>query len=131
MKVTLLFNKLICVVFVLTFVVGIFWGVYNFNLLIISFFMFISILEPKKLSSYNYISFKTFSFKKKKSIKFILVKSDDFLYKVVSKMNKFKFNIFYILYPNSKTKVITENSLNNFCLVYEPTVRLCEIKELV
>ena len=45
----------------------------------------------------------------------------------MAKTNKFKFNIFYIIYPNEKVKMMTEFTLNKLLLKYDCTQSLAEL----
>ena len=134
LKVSLFFNFFVCSIFVLLFILGLFLGIFNTNLLIISAFLFISVLEPQNLTSYNYVSLITNKsqslINKGKQIKFILINSSEKIYKVIAKTSVYKFNIFYVLFPNKKIKVLTEISLNSFALKYQPTLTLEEIPEM-
>ncbi len=131
-KITLIFNLLICIVFILTFILGLFFNVINTNLLIISLFLFIGILEPNKSTSYGYLSLfsnrKNF-YKKNNQIKFLLVLGTEPIYKIMAKMSKFKFNIFYVLLNNNSMKIISEITINNLAVKYSPTITLSEIFE--
>ncbi len=129
-KITIIFNILICIVFILTFISGIFFGIINTNILIICVFLFLGILEPQKSTSYGYISL--FSnrknvYKNGNQIKFTLVCGDDPIYKVMAKMSKYKFNVFYVLLQDKKIKIISEITLNNFAIKYGPTAKMDEI----
>ncbi len=129
-KVTVIFNILICIIFVLAFIFGLFFGVINTNMLIISVFLFLGILEPNRSTSYGYVSL--FSnrkgvYKKGSQIKFTLVFADEPIYKIMAKMSKFKFNIFYVLLKDKSMKVISEITLNNFAVKFGPTVKIGEI----
>lgn len=134
LKVTLFFNYFVCAIFVFMFVLGLFLGVINTNLLIIASFLFISILEPQNSTSYNYISLITNNSKslinKGKQIKFTLINSNEKVYKVIAKTSGYKFNVFYVMFPNKRIKIITEIALNNFAIKYGPTLTLEEIPEM-
>ena len=107
-----------------------FFNVFNMNLLIISMFLIVGILEPNSNTSYNYLSIninRRSLINKGKQIKFTLVNSNERIYKIMAKMSKYKFNIFYVLFPNEKIKVITEITLNKLAIKYSPTRTLDEI----
>lgn len=133
-KVAILFNLIVSFVLIFTFITGLFFGVINTNLLIISAFLLISNLEPQKSTSYNYISIRTNTVQsrinKGKQIKFTLINSDEKIYKIIAKMSRYKFNIFYVIFPNNKIKIITEIALKNLALKYRPTYALDEIPEM-
>ncbi len=129
-KVTVTFNLLICLVFILTFISGLFFGVINTNILIMCVFLFLGILEPQKSTSYGYLSLysdRKNVYKKGNQIKFTLVFGDEPIYKIMAKMSKFKFNVFYVLLEDKKMKIISEITLNNFALKYGPTTKVGEI----
>lgn len=129
-KITVLFNILLSIILILTFFIGLFFGVINMNLLIISMFLIVSIIEPKNKSSYNYLLLNNFDNSlcvKGNQIKFILINSDEKIYKIIAKMSKNKFNIFYIIYPNKKIKMLTQFSILNFVNKYDLTTEIGEI----
>ena len=130
LKIVLILNIGISVVLFLTFIIGIFFKVINTNLAIISMFLFVGILEPKKSTSYNYLTVninRKNVLNKAKEIKFTLVKSGERLYKIIAKMSKFKFNIFYVIFPDEKIKILTELALEKLALKYSPLSTLDEI----
>ena len=129
-KLTVTFNILVCIIFILTFIIGLFFNVFNTNLLIICVFLFLGILEPQNSSTYGYISL--FSnrkniYKKNNQIKFLLVHESEPIYKIMAKMSKYKFNIFYILFDDKKIKIISELTLSNLAIKYGATTKIGEI----
>lgn len=129
-KITVIFNICFSLILILTFIIGMFFNVFNMNLLIISMFLIVGILEPNSNTSYNYLSIninRRSLINKGKQIKFTLVNSNERIYKIMAKMSKYKFNIFYVLFPNEKIKVITEITLNKLAIKYSPTRTLDEI----
>ncbi len=129
-KITVMFNILVCLIFVISFIFGLFFGVINTNMLIISIFLFLGILEPNRSTSYGYVSL--FSnrknvYKKGSQIKFTLVFADEPIYKIMAKMSKFKFNIFYVLLQDRSIKVISEITLNNFAIKFGSTAKIGDI----
>lgn len=132
-KITILFNILFCIVLILTFILGIFFNIININLLIIALFLFVGILEPNNSSSYNYLSAKsmsTFYSSKSKQVKFLFINSSEKIYKIIAKMSKYKFNVFYVIFPNEKIKILTEISIKKLALKYNSTFSLDEIPEM-
>ena len=132
-KITVLFNILFCIILILTFIFGIFFNVLNINLLIISLFLFVGILEPNNSSSYNYLSAKCINssdFLKSKQIKFTLINSSEKIYKIIAKMSKYKFNVFYVIFPNERIKILTEITIKKLALKYDSTFSLDEIPEM-
>lgn len=123
-------NIVVCFVFIVTFFIGLLFGVVNINLIIISLFLFVGIFQPNNKSSYNYL---TLSIDRKKildsgrQIKFTLIKSSEMLYKVISKISKHKFNVFYVICKDEKIKVITEFSLAKLSTMYKLTSTLEDI----
>ena len=129
-KITVMFNILVCLIFVISFIFGLFFGVINTNMLIISIFLFLGILEPNRSTSYGYVSL--FSnrknvYKKGSQIKFTLVFADEPIYKIMAKMSKFKFNVFYVLLQDRSIKVISEITLNNFAIKFGSTAKIGDI----
>ena len=133
-KITLIFNIGFSIILVISFIFGLFFNVINTNLLIISMFLFVGILEPNKKSSYNYISISNLSNYQhcnSMQIKFSLIKSNEKIYKVIAKMTKNKFNVFYVIFPNEKIKIITQITLNKIAVKYGSTYSLDEIPEMI
>ena len=133
-KVTLIFNVGFSLILILTFIFGLFFNIINMNLLIISMFLFVGILEPNNKTSYNYISVintSSYHINKAMQIKFTFIKSDEKIYKIMAKMSKNKFNVFYILFPNEKIKIITQITLNKLAIKYGSTFCLNEIPEMI
>ena len=133
-KVTLIFNVGFSLILILTFIFGLFFNIINMNLLIISMFLFVGILEPNNKTSYNYISVintSSYHINKAMQIKFTLIKSDEKIYKIMAKMSKNKFNVFYVLFPNEKIKIITQITLNKLAIKYGSTFCLNEIPEMI
>lgn len=133
-KVTLIFNVGFSLILILTFIFGLFFNIINMNLLIISMFLFVGILEPNNKTSYNYISVintSSYHINKAMQIKFTFIKSDEKIYKIMAKMSKNKFNVFYVLFPNEKIKIITQITLNKLAIKYGSTFCLNEIPEMI
>lgn len=128
-KICVVLNVCISVVMILAFVLGLFFAVINTNLLIIALFLFVGILEPQKSTSYTYLSI---GVNRKndlsgKQIKFTFVKSSEKIYKLISKMSKHKFNVFYVVFDDDHIKIMTEIKLQKLAVVYSPTCSIGEI----
>ncbi len=133
-KITLIFNVGFSLILIITFIFGLFFNIINMNLLIISMFLFVGILEPNNKTSYNYLSVlntSAYRINKAVQIKFTLIKSDEKIYKIMAKMSKNKFNVFYVLFPNEKIKIITQITLNKLAIKYGSTFCLNEIPEMI
>ena len=128
-KICVVLNICISIVMVLAFCFGLFFGVINTNLLIVALFLFVGILEPQKSTSYNYLSISTNRKKdlSGRQIKFTFVRSNEKIYKVISKMSKYKFNVFYVLYDDDHIKILTEVKLQKLAIHYSPTCSIDEI----
>ena len=57
----------------------------------------------------------------------MLILSSEKLYKVYAKMSKHKFNIFYILFPDDKIKMVSEITLQKLALKYSAALSFDEI----
>ena len=117
----------------LTFFIGLFFKVINTNLIIISIFLIVGIIEPNKYSSYNFLSYKIIDecyINKEKAVKFTLINSNIKIYKLFAKLNKNKFNIFYVMMPNGKIKILSEIMLKKFAIKYNASISLCQIPEM-
>ena len=128
-KICVVLNVCISLVFTFAFVLGLFFGVINTNLLIIALFLFVGILEPQKSTSYNYLSINVNRKKNLcgKQIKFTFVRSSEKIYKLISKMSKHKFNVFYVVFDDDHIKIMTEIKLQKLAVAYGPTCSCDEI----
>ena len=128
-KLCVILNIGISCVMVLAFVFGLFFGVVNTNLPIMAIFLFVGILEPQKSTSYNYLSLSVNRKKdiNGKQIKFTFVRSSEKIYKLISKMSKYKFNVFYVLFDDDHIKILTEVKLQKMAILYSPTCSIDEI----
>ena len=132
-KLCLFFNIVISFIFILAFFIGLFFGVFNINLIIISIFLICGIIEPKNYCSYNYLSCKIIDktpINKEKQIKFTLISCNMKIYKILAKLNKNKFNVFYVILPNGQIKIISEIMIKKLALKYNSTISLSEIPEI-
>ncbi len=133
-KLCLFFNICFSFIFILAFFIGIFFNVINFNLIIISIFLLCGIFEPNKYCSYNYLSYKIIDeslINKEKQVKFTLISSNIKIYKLIAKINKNKFNIFYVIMPNGNIKTVSEIMIKKLAMKYKSTTTLSEIPELL
>ena len=132
-KLGLFFNICFSFILILTFFIGLFFKVINTNLIIISIFLIVGIIEPNKYSSYNFLSYKIIDecyINKEKAVKFTLINSNIKIYKLFAKLNKNKFNIFYVMMPNGKIKILSEIMLKKFAIKYNASISLCQIPEM-
>lgn len=132
-KVCLVFNIVVSCVFVLCFVIGVFMGIVNLNLIIVSLFLLAGAIEPKAEFSYNYLTYgddKINHYKKGVGVNFICVDYSMELYKICSKLSKNKFNVIYAVYENSSVKCFNEIVLKKLMISYSPTTKLNEIFEM-
>lgn len=132
-KLCLFFNICFSFILILTFIIGLFFKVINTNLLIISIFLIMGIIEPNKYSSYSFLSYKIideYCINKERPVKFTLINSNIKIYKLIAKLNKNKFNIFYVMMPNGKIKTISEIIIKKFAIKYNASISLCEIPEM-
>lgn len=123
-KIALLFNIAISLLFVFAFVFGVFCGRFNFNLIIIALFLFAGIIDPQKMSKYEHIKYKkspqTLENKALK-VKSICISAKMPIYKILPKLSKNKYNIVYVLMPNRSVKIINENTIEHILQKHLPT----------
>ena len=132
-KISIIFNIIISIIFVLIFIFGLFIGIKNFNLIIISLFLLGGILDPNNYSKYNLLEIKKkpVSLSNKAiAVKFICVNSQMPIYKILPKMSRNKFNVIYIIMKNKTVKIINENSLEIIIQKYSSLCRFEDVFEL-
>lgn len=132
-KLCLFFNICFSVILCISFIFGLFFGVINTNLIIISIFLIVGIIEPKSYSSYNYLSYKIIDeslLDKEKPVKFTLIPANKKIYKIIAGLNKNKFNIFYVMLPNGKIKTVSEIMIKKLAIKYSSSISLQEIPEI-
>lgn len=132
-KITILFNYIVCLILIILFIYSLFLNIFNYNLIIIALFLFMGVFEPNKYSKYNYYSInKSFNHLQIKGngVKCLFIYSNEKIFKIIPKLSKNKFNILYILLPNDKVKVITQIMLYKLIIKYTPETKFSEIKEM-
>ena len=123
-KIALLFNIAISFVFVFTFIIGVFYGKYNFNLIIIALFLIGGIIDPKNMSKYDFLKYKKGSqtlINKALGVKSICINSKMPVYKILPKLSKNKYNIIYVIMQNKTIKIINENTIELILQKCKPT----------
>ncbi len=129
-KFVVFLNLVVCLVFVITFFVGLVFGVMNVNLIIITLFLFVGIFQPNNKSTYNYLTLSANRIKMLdtgRQIKFTLIKSSERLYKVITRISKHKFNVFYVVCADERIKIITELTIIKLAAKYSPISTLEDI----
>lgn len=132
-KISVIFNIIMSAILILIFFMGLFFKIINFNLIIISLFLFAGILEPNNATSYEYLKINNignFSENKCKNIKLICVDSRIKLYKLLRLFSKNKFNVIYIVHNQIDVKILTEIGVSKLFMKYAPTTQLSQIKEI-
>ena len=123
-KIALLFNIATSLLFVFAFILGIFYGKLNFNLIIIALFLFAGIIDPQNMSKYEYIKYKKNpqSLKNKAlKVKSICISAKMPIYKLLPKLSKNKYNVVYVLMKNTSVKIINENTIEQILQKHLPT----------
>ncbi len=111
-KITLCFNYVFCIMFLILFFVSIFTLI-NFNFLIVALFLFISVFGGKFHGKYEHV----YSFDKMKFLekvipsKIFALSSSTPLYKIHRKISRTKYSVFLIVSTSGKVKMISENAI--------------------
>lgn len=128
-KLTYIFNYILCICLIILFIISFFKQI-NYSYMFISIFLFSGCINPKKYSSYEYLSLslnKNKVYKKGCGVKIIAISSSAFIYKIIAKFSRFKYNIVYVIFPNGMVKVLSENNIKNLAIKYSPSISINEI----
>lgn len=128
LKIAMIFNYVFVGMFFVLFVISCF-GKVNFNFLIIGLFLIFGVFEGFFQAKY----FPIYQFDKQKmldkgvSTKLISMSCHVPLYKVAKKFALHKYNVFVFVFPNGKTKVLTEDALKNIFEKYAMTKSIFDV----
>lgn len=113
-KISLIFNFIFCFIFVFFFVLSCFYQI-NLSFLIMALFLIISVIGGNFQASYEKIFYydKNNLLKKGINTKIIAISSLSPLYKVSKELSPTKYNVFFIVSPKGKTKMLSENAIRN------------------
>lgn len=108
-KIATFFNLFFSILFFLIFIISCFYTI-NFSYALFAIFLFLGIIEGNFQGKYSPIIYEYEN--KKKDIllvKNLYVNSNTPFYKIISEINRHKFNIIFVKFNNNKIKMITEN----------------------
>ncbi len=108
-----LLNTFFSCVFLILFIVSCFYKI-NFSLGIIAIFLFIGIIEGKFQGKYSPMLYE-FTHKKNKPlhVKSFCVTSSTPFFKIIPEINKHKYNIIYVRFPDNSLKMVNEKQFQN------------------
>lgn len=121
-KVVTWINLIIAFLLFILFLISLFYYI-NISYLLLSIFLLIGIFDNKFQGKYSPLLYE-FSAKQEKDVcqvKHICVSPNVKLYKIMSEINRHKYNIIYINLPNGKLKAINEKQLESILLNNSPT----------
>lgn len=124
-KIVTWINIAISTILFALFLISLFFQI-NISYLLLSAFLLVGIFDNKFQGKYSPLLYE-FSAKQEKeiySVKHICVSPQIQLYKIMSEINKHKYNIIYIKMPNGSLKAINETQLQNLFLRSSPTETL-------
>lgn len=123
-KISLIFNYIFSLVFALIFIISLFYKV-NFSYLIMGIFLFLGVFDGKFQGKYQRIfsSDKNKLLRKGIKTKIYAISSKSPLYKISREMSSTKYNVFFIVSENGKTKMMSENAIKNILETHD--LNLC------
>jgi len=128
-----IFNYIFCIVFLILFVIYLKNGV-NLTFAIMAIFIFFGTFENKLGGSYNLYNypFQEINYINKDfiPIKIFAVKSDMEIFKIAKHVDKYKYNIIYVISKNEKIKIIPQKTMINLLLKFPLKTKLNEIYNL-
>lgn len=128
-KFSMISNFIVSLILVIMFIISIFKDI-NFSYIFVAIFLFAGTINPSKYSHYNFLSV---DYNKKKinnknlDVKIHAFNSKVPIYKMISKFNKHKFNIAYIVFESGVVRVFSEININNLAIKYSPTTSVEDI----
>ena len=126
LKIVIAFNIIISIIFFIVFLASFFFGI-NFSFALIAIFLILGVIDCKFQGTYNPLLFETCNNKKNiRDIKSIYVNLNTPIYKILSELNKHKYNLIYVTMPNGKLKVIDENLFQKLFISTTPDKTLKE-----
>lgn len=125
-----IFNYIICIIFLLLFIIYLKNGV-NLTFAIMAIFIFFGTFENKLGGNYNLCNYlfqeMTYLNKAYIPIKAFAVKSDIEIFKIAKHMDKYKYNIIYVISQNEKIKILPQKIMINLLLKFPLKTKLNEI----
>lgn len=124
-KIVTWLNVSISLALFVMFIISLFFGA-NLSYLSLSIFLLVGVFDNKFQGKYSPLLYE-FSAKNEKEVsqvKHICVSANIQLYKIMSEINRHKYNIIYVKLPNGTLKAINEFQLQNLFLNNPPTATL-------
>ncbi|MEG1948179.1 MAG: hypothetical protein RR140_01195 [Clostridia bacterium] len=118
-KISCVFNVILTAFFLILFCMSLFIKP-NFTFITISIFLFAGIIEGKNEGEYQRLSFKDFGdIKHISGVKVQAFLASTPLYKIVIKMKKNKFNVFFVIFANGSVKLFSQIQLAKMAEKFE------------
>lgn len=128
-KIVKIFNYIFVIIFFALFVASLFFSV-NFTLLFAAIFLMLGIVDKNEGGKYLGINILSV-FRKQKSgvsgVNTFAVTLDTKIMDIARRCKRNKFNLVYVVFPDGKTKVLTQSQLANLFLKATPNQYLGEI----
>ena len=129
LKISIAFNIGFCVVFFIGFVITCFIN-YNPTLALMVVFLLGGIMESKFEGRYESINLFNKKIKNFSSVKSLAVDEDATLGQLLRAIDASKLTLFYVLYADGKTRILSEKAVLSLCMKNPITVKIKELNLL-
>lgn len=127
LKISIAFNIVFCVIFFVGFVITCFIN-YNPTLALMVVFLLGGIMESKFESKYESINLFNKKIKDFSHVKSLAVGEQVTLGELMRAIDSSKLTLFYILYADGKTRILSEKSVLSLCMKHPITTQIKDIK---
>ena len=127
LKISIAFNITFCVIFFVGFVITCFIN-YNPTLALMVVFLLGGIMESKFESKYESINLFNKKIKDFSHVKSLAVGEQVTLGELMRAIDSSKLTLFYILYADGKTRILSEKSVLSLCMKHPITTQIKDIK---
>ena len=129
LKISIAFNIAFCVVFFIGFVITCFIN-YNPTLALMVVFLLGGIMESKFEGKYESVNLFNKKIKNFSSVKSLAVDEDATLGQLLRAIDASKLTLFYVLYADGKTRILSEKAVLSLCMKNPITVKIKELNLL-
>ena len=126
LKISIAFNIAFCVVFFIGFVITCFIN-YNPTLALMVVFLLGGIMESKFEGRYESINLFNKKIKDFSHVKSLAVSEQASLGELLRAIDSSKLTLFYILYADGKTRILSEKSVLSFCMKHPITTKIKDL----
>ena len=126
LKISIAFNIAFCVVFFIGFVITCFVN-YNPTLALMVVFLLGGIMESKFEGRYESINLFNKKIKNFSSVKSLAVDEDATLGQLLRAIDASKLTLFYVLYADGKTRILSEKSVLSLCMKHPITTKIKDL----